>query len=153
MTKFNNHIYMAYGSNLNKEMMKDRCPNAEPIGSAFFPDYRLCFKGVADMIPAKGFKIAVGLWRLTDACELALDRYEGFPHLYRKNFWKQGDTGNVYMAYLMNKKHFGPPSQAYFDCIADGYHDFKIPITHLNDALQHSYDEEMADPYVSKKWG
>ena len=153
MTTFNNHIYMAYGSNLNKEMMKARCPDAEPIGKAWFPDYRLCFKGVADMIPAKGFKIAVGLWRLTDKCELALDRYEGFPSLYRKNFWKKNGTDKVYMAYLMNLKHFGPPSQAYFDCIGEGYKDFGLPYDTLNEALQHSYDERMPDPYVSRKWG
>lgn len=153
MTKFNNHIYLAYGSNLNKEMMKDRCPKAKPIGTAYFPDWRLCFKGVADMIPAPGFRVPVGMWRITDACELALDRYEGFPRLYRKNFWKKTGTGKVYMAYLMNKEHFGPPSQQYFDCIAQGYDDFEISHDLLNEALQHSYDEKMPDPYESKRWG
>lgn len=157
MTNFTNKIYMAYGSNLNKEMMKARCPKAKPICRAWFPDYRLVFKGVADMVPAPGFKIAVGLWKITEECERALDRYEGFSPdgngLYRKNFWQKNGTDKVYMSYLMNRKHFGPPSQAYFDCIAQGYDDFGLPHDSLNEALQHSYDEEMADPYVSKRWG
>ena len=32
-------------------------------------------------------QVAMGLWEISDACEKALDIYEGFPHLYRKLYF------------------------------------------------------------------
>ena len=152
-------IYMAYGSNMNKRHMAQRCPAAKAVGKLLVPGFRLAFKGVADMIEAPGFGTPVALWELTPDCERALDAYEGYraeapkAGLYRKRYWSKKGDDTRYMAYVMNLSHFGPPSQVYYDTIAQGYRDFGLSLDHLNEALQHSYDEEMADPYVSRKWG
>ena len=37
--------YIAYGSNLNVQQMRWRCPNARIIGTSELKDYRLMFKG------------------------------------------------------------------------------------------------------------
>jgi len=37
--------YIAYGSNLNKEQMKSRCPDAVPVGTSEIKNYTLLFKG------------------------------------------------------------------------------------------------------------
>ena len=37
--------YIAYGSNLNYEQMRWRCPDAKVIGTSVIPDYRLIFRG------------------------------------------------------------------------------------------------------------
>lgn len=36
--------YLAYGSNLNVEQMKRRCPNAIKIGATYINDYKLEFR-------------------------------------------------------------------------------------------------------------
>ena len=79
-------IYIAYGSNMNIEQMKRRCPKAIPIGKGILKDYKLVFKGVADVIKSPGDEVPIAIWKITEECEKALDRYEGFPHLYRKEY-------------------------------------------------------------------
>ena len=81
-------IYVAYGSNMNVEQMKRRCPNAKPIGKYILGDYKLEFRGVANIIKCKGKKVPVALWEITEECEKSLDIYEGYPRLYRKEYVK-----------------------------------------------------------------
>lgn len=145
-------IYLAYGSNLNKSQMRVRCPNATPKGFILLPDYRLVFKGVADMIPAKGLHCPVGLWEITDKCEKALDRYEGFPSLYRKEYFVNKD-GTEFMAYVMNSHGLGLPPTTYYQGILQGYKDFGIDQTYLSDALTFTKEYQSDDAYTSKRWG
>lgn len=94
-------LYFAYGSNLNLEQMERRCPAAKPIGPAVLHGYELRFRGnyggsgVATIAPKQGGHVAGLLWELTPACEQALDRYEGCPHLYEKQtvtVWDRGSS-------------------------------------------------------------
>ena len=77
-------IYIAYGANLNKSNMKLRCPKAVSIGSSRVDNYKLIFNNVASIIKSPGDHVEVGLWEITMNCEKSLDRFEGFPSLYRK---------------------------------------------------------------------
>lgn len=81
-------IYFAYGSNLNHAQMVYRCPDAEFIGVGSIDGYTMTFKGigcgVADIITCKGGSVPVGIWKISEADERNLDRYEGFPRLYGK---------------------------------------------------------------------
>ena len=51
--------YFAYGSNMNLEQMKYRCPAAEVVENVRLEDYRLAFRGrapgngVATVLPEK----------------------------------------------------------------------------------------------------
>jgi len=145
-------IYLAYGSNLNKSQMAARCPAAKPMGFILLPDYRLVFKGVADMIPAKGLHCPVGLWTITDQCEKALDRYEGYPSLYRKEYFVNAD-GKQFMAYVMNSHGLGLPPKQYYEGILNGYKDFGIDQTYLTDALAFTKEYHSDDAYISRQWG
>ena len=40
-------LYIAYGSNLNLEQMKHRCPTAEVVGKSTLHGWRLRFRGGA----------------------------------------------------------------------------------------------------------
>ena len=42
MTK---RYYIAYGSNLNIDQMRYRCPGAKVVGTSKIPDFQLLFKG------------------------------------------------------------------------------------------------------------
>ena len=37
-------LYLAYGSNLNKQQMRLRCPDAVPVTTAAVQDYQLVFR-------------------------------------------------------------------------------------------------------------
>ena len=145
-------IYLAYGSNLDMGQMEYRCPDAKPLRYILLPDYRLVFRGVADMIPAKGFVCPVGLWEITDACEQALDRYEGFPNLYRKEYFQNTKTNQTYMAYIMNRDGLGMPPHQYYEGIKRGYGHFGIDTKYLEEALQFTSEYDSGDGHIPKRY-
>jgi hypothetical protein len=135
-------IYLAYGSNLNIVQMARRCPNAKVLGAAELEDYKLVFRGVADIVPEKGAKTPVGLWSITPTDEKALDVYEGFPRMYGKQIVKVRFAGRMWrvMVYTMNNAHYiQQPSTHYFQTILEGYDDFGLDIASLAQALLESY--------------
>ncbi|MEN3975544.1 gamma-glutamylcyclotransferase family protein [Emcibacter sp. SYSU 3D8] len=72
-------LYFAYGRNMHPVIMAQRCPAAGFIGAASLPDYRLLIniRGVSTVVPEAGATVHGVLWRLTQACEAALDEIEG----------------------------------------------------------------------------
>ena len=75
-----NKLYVAYGSNLNLAQMARRCPTAKVVGIGKLKEYQLTFRGVATIEPVSGAETPVGVWEITPKDEMALDRYEGYPH-------------------------------------------------------------------------
>ena len=140
-------LYIAYGSNLNKEQMKFRCPDAQLVGVGEIPNYQLLFRGgrnaVATIEPQEGKCVPFGLWKISDRDELALDRYEGYPNLYYKKSFAmqiQGQSAEA-MAYIMDTKYeIGVPSQTYYQTIQQGYRDCGLDCDVLDDAVQRSRD-------------
>ena len=123
-------LYIAYGSNLNLDQMKHRCPTAEVVGAAKLKNWRLRFRGgahsaVATIERGKDFSVPVLVWQIQPRDELALDRYEGFPFLYRKEMLRLIVEGKKVsaMVYIMNKvgRPYGIPSVGYYDTIFQGY--------------------------------
>ena len=143
-------IYVAYGSNLNKAQMAMRCPKAECLGPWTLDGWRLVFRGVADIVQDNAL-CHVGLWRITDECEQALDRYEGFPTLYRKHYFGP-DQGEPMMAYIMNSDSVSMPPSGYLDSIAEGYDDFGLPKSFLGEALDWTLANQRGEGYLSKRY-
>ena len=116
-------IYLAYGSNLHIPQMQRRCPTAKVLGTSVLHGYRLVFNGVATIEPDLDRNVPVLLWDIQPADEIPLDRYEGFPHLYRRETVQvelDGKTVDA-MVYVMNDAGVCPPSSFYYDVIYDGY--------------------------------
>ena len=136
-------MYGAYGANLNMANMEVRCPQAKPILGFNLVGYRLVFNGVADIIKDKDTKVPIGLWKITKECEKSLDRYEGYPHLYKKIKLKvdvPGFKGQKVMFYVMRRKGVALPPASYFNTIAQGYDDFALDKDYLNWAV-HEADQ------------
>ena len=81
--------YLAYGSNLNRRQMMNRCPGAKPLGTAVIENYRLLFKGSKSgsyltIEPEEGSYVPVAVWAVTATDEQRLDFYEGYPTFYYK---------------------------------------------------------------------
>lgn len=129
--------YIAYGSNLNMKQMSIRCPTAAVVGSGMLNDYRLAFCGVATVFPCEGNEVPVAVWEIDEECERALDRYEGFPRLYRKETVEVEVDGVTLdaMIYIMNRSRLYPPTSSYYRTIEQGYEDFSLNIAYLERAL------------------
>lgn len=135
--------YLAYGSNLNLFQMRLRCPNAKPIGSSFLEGYELAFKGssnsgVLTIEENPNSKIPIGVWEITTQCERALDIYEGYPALYRKEVWQVEMNGKLVEAliYIMNgNRELQSPSKRYLDIVLEGYQNFNFDRISVDKAL------------------
>lgn len=98
-------LYIAYGSNINLEQMAHRCPNSKVVSTEMMQGYELEFRGVATIVPNEKSEVPVLIWEIDGRDEHSLDRYEGFPNLYRKELFDIEVNGEKKecMAYLMNK--------------------------------------------------
>jgi hypothetical protein len=145
-------LYFAYGSNMNHRQMKTRCPDAKPYHLLLLDDWKLVFRGVADIVHSPGDKAPGGLWVISANDETYLDRYEGYQPdgsgMYRKETieilpFKIGkETFTEIMFYVMNSDGIFPPSTYYLDGIRQGYRDFGLKTKPLNDAVEASYDDK-----------
>jgi gamma-glutamylcyclotransferase (GGCT)/AIG2-like uncharacterized protein YtfP len=130
--------YIAYGSNLNLKQMAMRCPTAKVVGTAMLKDYQLTFRGVATIVPKAGAITPVAVWDIDEQSERALDRYEGYPHLYRKEYLEIECNGNLMkvLVYVMNSCHPSLPSMRYYEAIREGYMDTGLDESFLIGALE-----------------
>ena len=142
-------VYLAYGSNLNISQMARRCPDAKPWGATVLQDYKLTFWGgygnaVATIIPCEGSFVPVALWIITETDERALDIYEGFPRMYRKEYLDLRWRGRYVkaMVYIMNHGSTNVPSKGYFNTIYEGYQDFSINPDPLFQAFRKSWKNQ-----------
>lgn len=134
-------LYLAYGSNLNVRQMATRCPHSKTKGKFNLPNYKLVFRSVADIIKSKGDYVPVGVWDIDIKDEDALDRYEGYPHLYTKKYLtiKTNGTRKLCMFYIMNDdSYLYQPSNSYYKTIEEGYKNFKLNLDYLKQAKTES---------------
>ena len=148
-------LYIAYGSNLNLPQMARRCPTAKVVGKSLLRGWRLVFRGspssaVATVERMPRHSVPVLVWRLQPADERALDAYEGWPRLYRKETIRLTLKGRrVYaMIYIMNEdRHpYGAPSPQYFCTILTGYRSAGFDPQVLRQAAIRSMEEPQKQP-------
>ena len=138
--------YLAYGSNLNVSQMKQRCPNAKPVGTAIIRNYELLFKGsktgsYLTIEPKNGEKVPVAVWEVTESDEKRLDLYEGFPKFYyKKNVEVTVNSRKIKaFVYIMHEERkLGVPSRQYMTTCMEGYQDFSFDRKFLETAFQKS---------------
>ena len=116
--------YLAYGSNLNINQMRFRCPTARLIGTAVIKDYGLLFRGsktgsYLTIEPKQGASVPVAVWTIEKEDEDALDRYEGYPGFYKKTELpvELEEGTQTAMVYVMNdeaKGKFRLPAEYYY---------------------------------------
>lgn len=136
----NKLFYFAYGSNLSRKQMKERCPGSSPVAVAVLPNYELTFKGnkrgrgVADIIPCEGGKVFGALYELTFNDIKRLNRFEGHPYTYVKQIVTINILDKAYEAivYIMNPEFATKaPDTDYLQKILSGYVDWNLPEIYL----------------------
>lgn len=139
------NLYVAYGSNLNLTQMTYICPTAKPYGKGKINDYKLVFNEVATIDKCEGAEVPVGVWEIDAECEKALDRYEGYPWLYRKEQIEvemyDGEKVDA-MVYIMNDCNIKLPQRHYYDIIEQGYDDVGLDKSYLERAYREAEEED-----------
>ena len=142
--------YVAYGSNLYVELMQERCPDAELVGTAVLSDYRLLYKGKwseswLTIEHSEGGKVPVAIWLVSRRDEMMMDRYEAYPVLYYKEdlLLSEVDCGDSRLenipafVYIIQSDNIPAiPSAAYVAECMEGYRRFGFDTGLLEDALR-----------------
>lgn len=145
--------YFAYGSNLKREQMIDRCPDSVPVERAILNDYELTFDKVADIRPKMKSKVFGAIYKVTSMDLNKLDIYEGYPHKYAKNtVVVQGETKNyLCIVYnLVDSKYQDKPTHIYLNRIKTGYKNWNLPNKRLLFIAQNVNPTPYINRYRSK---
>ena len=144
MAEARKRLYIAYGSNLNLEQMAYRCPTAQVVGTAVMRNWRLLFCGVATIERHQGGEVPVLVWSIQPKDEAALDVYEGWPRLYRKESMRVTLNGKQVRAfvYIMNGGREHSPNYSYYNTIRVGYESAGFDLNILRDAVQRASRKE-----------
>jgi len=130
--------YFAYGSNLSKKQMQERCPDSKPMFMATLPNYKLVFVGwsrqwrggIPSIKPLRGEKVLGAIYDVSEKDLNRLDSYEGYPGSYRRlNITVFDEDGNPVEAVTYIKAgqlDETPPSKEYLAIVQQGYRDWKM---------------------------
>jgi len=129
--------YFAYGSNLSRRQMLERCPDSQPRFTASLPNYRLIFTdwarqwrgGVASIKPSRGDKVLGAIYEVSDRDLVQMDKHvnkhEGYPDTYnRLEVTVYRDIGEPIEAITYIKSRQSEetkPSPEYLALIQQGY--------------------------------
>jgi gamma-glutamylcyclotransferase len=127
--------YFSYGSNLDSKRMIERGVVFTSRQFGILKDYKLVFnkitsknnsrEGYANVIKSKGFIVEGGIYEVTDESISLLDRYEGFPKHYTREYLdiETSDRTIRCIVYVGNTEKLREglkPSKEYFSKILEG---------------------------------
>nr|WP_300003892.1 gamma-glutamylcyclotransferase family protein [Tissierella sp.] len=136
-------LYFAYASNLSKEYMLSRCPDAVPVKSASLKGYALAFNELADIIENKDQEVLGALYVISKEELEILDTLEGYPDLYNRiEIEVIDEKGSTYeaFAYTMIEKDIQSPPEHYYKILLDGYKDWDLSMDKLEQAKDQMLD-------------
>jgi gamma-glutamylcyclotransferase (GGCT)/AIG2-like uncharacterized protein YtfP len=130
--------YFAYGANLNRKQMLERCPDSKPKFMATLPNYKLIFAGwsrkwrggVATIKRIKRFggeKVLGGIYDVSEQCLRQLDRYEeGYDRLKVTVFTEVDEPIEAITYIKSGQLDETQPSKEYLVLTQQGYRDWGL---------------------------
>jgi gamma-glutamylcyclotransferase (GGCT)/AIG2-like uncharacterized protein YtfP len=128
--------YFAYGSNLNRKQMLERCPESKPKFTATLHHYQLVFLGwsrqwrggVASIRPIRGGKVLGAIYKVSEDDLKRLDRYEGSDYRRLNVIVNDEDSEPVEaITYIQSgQAEETKPSPEYLSIIQQGYKDWRL---------------------------
>jgi gamma-glutamylcyclotransferase (GGCT)/AIG2-like uncharacterized protein YtfP len=123
-------LYAAYGSNLDPEQMRQRCPASPARGPGWLEGWRLTFGGedlgwegaLATLVEDPASRVFVMLYDVSTRDERTLDKWEGADNgLYRKIRVRVHSLEGEPLAwvYVLDGYEGGLPSARYLGIMAD----------------------------------
>lgn len=121
-------FYLAYGSNMNAEQMKHRCPKATFVKTVVVKnfDFLINSQGVATLVREEGKSVEGVVWHLTEECEASLDIYEGIA---TGDYVKENIVLSEYeeaLIYFATDSSPGRPNIDYAERITKGAEGFNL---------------------------
>lgn len=115
-------LYFAYGANLDRDAMQDRCPAARDVGVASLSGHRFIIMaaGYATIVPVRTGVVHGLLWDLTAADIATLDAFEEVESgLYRHAILpiRQGRFRKEAMVYVAAEARPGTPQPGYLEAV------------------------------------
>ena len=156
---------IAYGSNLDEERMKGRCPGCEVFGTSVIPGYRLLFKRsgtgyYATIEQDANCEVPCVVYRMTCDDEARLDRFEGCPRYYYKRefllpVWglngRRRRNRRYCIAYILHEdRELGYPTEEYYSLLDEGYGRWGFDKGWLHKALSDSMGEKHAAAWLKQ---
>lgn len=128
-------LYFAYGSNLDRKQMRERCPDSQPKFTATLPNYKLAFTGwsrtlhggTATIKSFHGEKVRGAIYEVTDACLRKLNRYETGYSRFNVTVFDEDNQPHQALTYIKTGQlQESLPSKEYAAIIRQGYRDWGI---------------------------
>ena len=120
-----NIYYFAYGTNLNKKIFLKRFKNAKLFKKYTLKNYKVVFRTkyiIPDLQRKINSKVQGLIYKIDKNIENKLDKYEEYPRLYIKKYFKY-KRKKVMFYYMPKKTMHVPPSKRYLNLIIQGYKD------------------------------
>lgn len=127
--------YFAYGSNLNRKQMLERCPGAKPLFKATLPNFKLIFTGwtrrcrggVASIKHFTDEKITGGIYEISEKDLKELDKFEVGYNRINVTVFSQYDEPIKAITYIrVEQSDETKPSPEYLAVIQQGYRDWGL---------------------------
>ena len=127
--------YFAYGSSLNQEQMRERCPESQPMFTATLPNYKLVFVGwdrrwrggVASIKPFRGDRVRGAVYKVPEPCLRRLDRYESGYDRFKVTVFDEDSEPVEAITYIKaGQLEETPPSKEYLAVIQQGLRDWRL---------------------------
>jgi gamma-glutamylcyclotransferase (GGCT)/AIG2-like uncharacterized protein YtfP len=141
-------LYFAYGSNMKKSQMQDRCPGSRFIARARLEQYKFVYDGhsknwggaVGNIIEFANAVVWGGLFEINGDNLAALDKYESYAKkTYDRadSFVLRDDRGEQLRAisYFRKGQPPGEPSEAYRSIVMQGAADCGLPREYIETNL------------------
>ena len=129
-------LYFAYGSNMSRAPMRERCRTAREVGIAVLHHHRFVImaNGYASVVAAPGALVHGMIWRIGPRDLAALDAYENVAGgLYRRAKLPVVQNGATVKAlvYLGNEKREGRPRAGYIELVAEAARECGLPADYI----------------------
>ena len=127
--------YFAYGSNLNKKQMLERCPDSKYLFVATLRNYKLVFVGwsrrwrggVASIKPFRDDRVLGAVYEVSEGCLRRLDTHEAdYNRLNVTVFDEDGEPVEAITYIKSEQSEETQPSKEYLSLIQQGYKDWNI---------------------------
>ena len=125
-------LHFAYGSNMNRLVMRKHAPQARPLGVAMLSDYRFLITadGYASIEPKPANTVYGVLWWLTPRDRATLDAWENVAGgLYRAEVLPLRHAGRRRMAltYVARPRRVGIARAGYMEVVIAAALEWRLP--------------------------
>jgi gamma-glutamylcyclotransferase (GGCT)/AIG2-like uncharacterized protein YtfP len=129
-------LHFAYGSNMSREPMRQRCPDAENLGCAVLRRHRFLIMatGYASVAPSPAGEVHGVLWRITPRDLAALDAYENIVGgLYSRSLLPviHNSRSMTALVYIGAETREGAPRRGYMELVIQSARESGLPAEYI----------------------